>query len=245
MRFILVRHYKTVNNEKRRIMGWGDAPPAEDWENDLQHVDELIRNRDIRFDAYYSSALTRSRETARYFAEKRGCAAVHAAPELNEVNYGELYQQPKQWVEENYPEYKKDPDFVFPEGESFHQMQRRSADFVLSLQRIHANDTLLLVAHAGVIRALVSHFLGLDFSANLKRKTSHRYIGEFVIENDMCVFYDEHGKPSGFVKDCIIDLPYRCSPSNAESASTLPTVVPMYPERKEATEGMIRVEQNC
>jgi broad specificity phosphatase PhoE len=209
MRFILVRHYKTVNNEQRRIMGWGDAPRADDWEADLAHIDEVIRNRDIRFDAFYSSALARSRETSRYFAEKRGCDLVHAAYELNEVNYGELFEQSKDWVEANFPQYKKDPDFVFPEGESFHQMQRRSVDFVLSLQRMHANDTLLLVAHAGVIRGLISHFLGLDFASNLKRKVSHRYVGEFVVEKGVCVYYDELGKPSGFVKDGVVEVPYR------------------------------------
>ena len=28
MRLILVRHFRTQSNEARRIMGWGDAPPA-------------------------------------------------------------------------------------------------------------------------------------------------------------------------------------------------------------------------
>lgn len=199
-------------------MGWGDAPRAEDWEADLLHVDELIRNREFRFDAFYSSALGRARETTRYFARKRGCSTVHAAPELNEVNYGELFQRSKRWVAENYPGYKTDPDFVFPEGESFHQMQRRSVEFLLSLQRMHSTDTLLMVAHAGVIRGLVSHFLDLDFSSNLKRKVSHRYVGEFCIENDACVFYDEPGKHSGFVKDSIIEVPWRRQSPTMERA---------------------------
>lgn len=216
MQVILVRHYRTVNNETRRIMGWGDAPPAADWESDLLYVGETIQGRGIRFDAFYSSGLGRAQKTAHYFARRQGCSAVCAAPELNEVNYGELFQRPKQWVAENYQEYKTDADFVFPGGESFHQMQRRSVDYVLSLQRAHVNDSLLLVAHAGVIRGLVSHFLGLDFAPNLRRKISHRYIGEFVIENDACVFYNEHGKHSGFVKDAVTEVP--CRPVNAVSS---------------------------
>jgi broad specificity phosphatase PhoE len=218
MRFILVRHYRTVNNATRKIMGWGDAPPVDDWESDLRFIDDLIRNRDVRFDAYYSSALNRARESARYFAGRRGCAGVHAAPELNEVNYGELFQQPKPWVEENYPPYKKDPDFVFPEGESFRQMQRRTVDFVLSLQSIHAGHTLLIVAHAGVIRALVSHFLELELAPNLRRKVSHRYIGDFTIENGACIRYDEIGRPSGFVRDGIVEIPYRRAPCDPRAS---------------------------
>lgn len=208
MRALVIRHYRTVNNEARRIMGWGDAPPAEDWEADLLHVDELLRKRNIRIDAFYSSGLGRARETAGYFARKRGPVAVSAAPELNEVNYGDLFERPKEWVTENYPEYKTDPDFVFPAGESFHQMQHRSVDFLLSLEARYPHHTLLVVAHAGVIRGLICHFLGLDFAPNLKRKISHRYIGDFTIENGACTRYDELGKPSGFVRDDVIALPY-------------------------------------
>jgi broad specificity phosphatase PhoE len=240
MRFILIRHFRTINNETRRIMGWGDAPRVDDWETDLEHIDDLIRNRDIRFDAYYSSALNRARETARYFAEKRGYTAIHAAPELNEVNYGDLYQQPKEQVEENYPEYKTDPDFVFPEGESFREMQRRSVDFVLSLQRVHGDHTLLIVAHAGVIRGLVSHFLGLDLASNLKRKVSHRYVGEFVIENDACVFYDEFGRASGFVKDGVVETPCRRPSASATISSPLTAAEPSYREGVESAKAVIR-----
>jgi len=238
MRVTLVRHYKTVNNEARRIMGWGDAPRAEDWELDLLHVDAAIKERGIRFDACYSSALCRARETMRYFAAKCGCSEMLAAPELNEVNYGDLFQCPKQWAAEKYPEYKTDADFVFPAGESFRQMQRRSVDFVLSLQQAHADDSLLLVAHAGVIRGLVTYFLGLDLTANLKRKISHRYVGEFVIDKDICVFYDELGKPSGFTRDGAVDIPYGTRPVETTRVVTARAIA-AFPKRDATSQGLV------
>jgi len=208
MRVLLVRHYKTVNNVARRIMGWADAPRAPDWESDLEQVDTSIRDSGIQLDAGYSSALGRARKTLRYLAAKRGCLQVYESRALNEVDYGDLMHRRKSWVAEKYPQYKTDADFVFPGGESFRQMQRRSVGLVLSLQQTHAADSLLLVVHAGVIRGLISHFLGLDLAANLKRKVSHRYVGELVIEQEDCVFYDEPGKHSGFVSDGIIDIPW-------------------------------------
>lgn len=213
MRVTLLRHYKTVNNEARRIMGWGDAARAEGWETDLLQVDAVLKESGARFDACYSSALGRARETMRYFATEHDCGPMHAASELNEVNYGELFQRPKRWVAQKYPQYKTDADFVFPGGESFRQMQGRSVDYLISLQQAHADDSLLVVSHAGVIRALVCHFLGLDLTANLKQKVSHRYVGEFVIENGVCVFYDELGKPSGFARDGVIEVPWGAKPS--------------------------------
>lgn len=208
MRLIIVRHFKTLNNLARRIMGWGDAPPADDWEEDLLDVDRVLSTRGIRFDGIYSSALGRSRETARYFAASRGRLQVRSSARLNEVNYGDLFQAPKHWVAEHYPEYKTDPDYVFPGGESFRAMQKRSLDYLLSLEARHSADTLLLVLHAGVIRGLVTHFLALPYAPNLRRKVSHRYIGDFTISQSVCVRYDEIGRPSGFVKDGVLAIPW-------------------------------------
>ena len=207
MRVIVVRHFRTVNNETRQIMGWGDAPPAEDWEDDLRVVDERLRATGLHFDAFYSSALGRAQETARYFADVRGRTDLHSEPAFNEVNYGDLFGRSKQSVEASCPQYKKDPDFVFPGGESFHQMQRRSVDCLLRLETLHTGENIFLVAHAGVIRGLICHCFGLDLEAHLRCKVSHQYIGDLSIENGVCVRYDELGRPSGFVKDGVIQIP--------------------------------------
>lgn len=207
MRAIVVRHFRTLNNESRCIMGWGDAPPAANWEDDLEVVDRAFDAGGLHFDAYYSSALGRAQETARYYAQRRGEDEILSAPALNEVNYGEFFGLSKQSVEETCPQYKTDADYVFPGGESFHQMQERSVACLLDLETLHTGQTLLLVVHAGVIRGLISQFLGLELESNLKRKVSHRYIGDFSIEHGVCVRYNELGRPSGFVKDGVIEVP--------------------------------------
>ena len=201
MRAIVVRHYKTLLNSAGQIMGWNDAPRDKDWLADVSFVDQQLRKHDIRLDAIYSSVLERARQTAMYFGRSHGIHIVHDSPALNELDYGLLSRKSKQWVEKNVPEHKKDPDFVYPEGESFRQMQLRSVAFLSSLAQTRRDDTVLVVVHAGVIRGLVSHFLGLDYAANLKRKISHRYIGEFLFADGNCVRYDELGKLSGFVRE--------------------------------------------
>ncbi|MEJ2528790.1 MAG: hypothetical protein P8Z39_01575, partial [Gammaproteobacteria bacterium] len=59
---------------------------------------------------------------------------------------------------------------------------------------------------------LVSYFLGLPYSENLKRKISHCYIGDFLFKHERCVSYNELGKPSGFVQDGVIAIPYQNNP---------------------------------
>jgi broad specificity phosphatase PhoE len=86
-------------------------------------------------------------------------------------------------------------------------MQERSVNYLISLALTRPRQTILIVVHAGIIRGLVSHFLGLDYAENLKRKISHRYVGDFQFDGSTCVRYDELGKPSGFVRDGVIEVP--------------------------------------
>ena len=210
MRAIITRHYKTIINASDQILGWGDSPRDKGWKADVEFVSSRLHENGINFDAVYSSDLERSRQTAMFHARLFGILVIHDSVALNEVNYGKLYKKKKKWVAEHYPQYKKDPDFVYPEGESFRQMQQRSVSYLSSLAQSHPEKTILIVAHAGVIRGFVSHFLGLNYADNLKRKISHRYIGEFQFQGDSCVRYDELGKPSGFVSEDAIKIPFSC-----------------------------------
>ena len=219
MRAIVVRHYKTLLNASDQILGWGDAPRVKGWRADVARVEAALQKHAIEFDAIYSSALERARQTAMFYARQRGIPVIHDVADLNEVNYGLLYRKSKKWVANNIPEHKIDPDFVYPDGESFRQMQQRSSHYLQFLAGNSPQKTILLVVHAGVIRGLVSHFLGLDYAAQLKRKISHRYIGEFVFEGPDCVRYNELGKPSGFINDGVIEVPC-IQPVSADEAGT-------------------------
>jgi alpha-ribazole phosphatase len=210
MRAILIRHYKTLINVSDEIMGWGDAPRAMDWEPDLAYVNEILDTQNIDYTTVYTSDLERSRQTGRYFAKRRGISILHDHAELNEINYGALYRKSKKWVTQNIPEYKTDADYVFEDGESFRQMQKRSVDFFISLRDKHRDSTILIVAHAGVIRALICYFLDLDYTKNLKQKITHRYIGEFSFVQGNCISYNELGKYSGFVETGEISIPFTC-----------------------------------
>lgn len=207
MRVILVRHYQTQSNAAGRILGWGDSPPCLDWKTDVDFVTNRLRENAVDPDAVYSSDLTRARVTAMTYAESFGLADVIEAPELKEINYGRLQTTEKSRVFEQYPLHKKDPDLVYPDGESFRQMQRRSVPFLTSLATARPEDTILVVSHAGVIRGLISHFLKLDYALSLKQRISFRYAGDFLFQGNECVHYDELGLPSGFVGDGDIRIP--------------------------------------
>lgn len=204
MRAIVVRHYKTRFNETGRIMGWFDSPRGASWKADFDFVTARLQESALDFDQAISSDLQRSRRTAELYADKLGIGSIDASPELNEINYGKLQKMKKRWVPHYHPFHKKDADRPYPGGESFRQMQARSVGFLTSLMRDCAGQTLLIVTHAGVIRGLVCHCLGLELEDHLKRRVSFRYIGDFRFDGDSCAGYGEPGEPSGFVADGIV-----------------------------------------
>lgn len=208
MRAIVVRHYKTTSNESEHILGWGDAPPAASWQDDLNKVEAILLSSHINIDLIYTSTLPRAINTGHFYASSLSINDVHSSPAIMEVNYGELFNKNKKWVEKNLPQHKKDPDFVYPDGESFSQMQQRSVDYIETLSEKHPDKNLLIVVHAGVIRGLICHFLDLNYASNLKRHMGHQYIGDFLLEGKTCIRYDELGVPSEFVRKDVVKIPY-------------------------------------
>jgi len=209
MKLYVVRHYKTLNNAESRIMGWGDSPPVDEWELDLLAVSQNLQEADIRFSHIYTSKLKRAQATGDFYAQRHQVKKVYSDAAINEVDYGTLFRKSKKWVAENVPEYKTDPGFVFPKGESFSQMRKRSVRFVQKLVTEHPKGNILIVAHAGVIRSLICHFLSLRYAPNLKRHISHRYIGEFEFQGKIFRKYNELGSYSDFVQKKIVDTPVK------------------------------------
>ena len=208
MRLIIVRHYKTTSNATGKIIGWGDSPPVKEWRQDINFVNDTLQKSKTHLNRIFTSELRRARNTGLFYAHSHNIHKVHHSIELNEINYGDMSKKSKQWVEQHIPEHKKDPDYVYPNGESFHQMQTRSIDYLLKIASNHPQDTIMVVVHAGVIRSLICHFLNLDYASNLKQQIGHRYIGIFDIKGKNCTHYEEAGTESGFIKQGIIKLPF-------------------------------------
>ena len=219
MQMILVRHYKTAGNAANEIIGWTDSPPAAGWNTDLAYVSKRLIESNIAIDGICTSKLKRARKTGEVYANNLSIRQQWNTEALNEVNYGAMSKKNKCWVKQNLPWHKVNPAKIYPGGESFLQMQRRSVSYITWLARKHSRGSFLVVAHAGVIRALVCHFLELEFAANLKQEVGHRYIGQFQIESGCCLRYRELGKPSGFVSSETIDHPWQLPTTDVSFSS--------------------------
>jgi len=189
--FYLLRHGKTENNQKSIIMGARIDTPLT--ESGLANADVLANKlRGIKFDHVYSSDLGRAFITAHIIVEKLKIESkLSPAKELREIDYGDYTYRQKEEVKKECPEYKTSAEFIFPNGESFNLMQKRAVYFVKKLEKEHPNKTILIVSHAGVIRALKCFFNGWNLQEHLKMNITHEYIGKFIIDDGNLISYEK------------------------------------------------------
>jgi broad specificity phosphatase PhoE len=122
--------------------------------------------------AIYSSPLQRTRETAEIVADRLGLP-VQYREDVIELDFGE-------WTGLTADEIRKDERWqmwancrsiaAIPGGESWRQVQDRVVHALFDLQRLHPDESLVVVSHGDVIRAGLLFALGmpLDFGTRLE-----------------------------------------------------------------------------
>jgi broad specificity phosphatase PhoE len=119
--------------------------------------------RPVALDELYTSPLERALVTARAIADGRGLTPL-VVDDLREVERGEV----EGLAFEQYPaalqdDLLRDPAAaVFPGGESIADVRARVTRAVEAILARHPGATVAIVAHAGPIRALLAHWLGID-----------------------------------------------------------------------------------
>ena len=163
-RILLVRHGETELNSSQRFWGRTDVGLGELGLRQAEHLRDRLAGEKI--DLAYSSQLQRAHITARTIASAHDLEVV-TCPELNEVDFGEMEGLNFNEVSGRYPEVarmwvQRSPDLAYPAGESLPQLDTRVLEFKKRLSRQAAGDTVLVVAHSGVLRTLICQLLGLD-----------------------------------------------------------------------------------
>ena len=158
-RLVLVRHAYPATETGRLV---GSTDPLLDAQGEAQA--RALADRVARFEpeGCCCSPLVRCRQTAAAIA---GPLPVRLEPDLREIDFGRWENRTFAEVAAAEPELiarwsDYDPAFAFPGGEGLGEFQDRISRLAARLAADPAG-TLLVVSHAGVIRALVCHYLGL------------------------------------------------------------------------------------
>ncbi len=173
----LVRHGALPPNPDRRIVGNRDIPLSDVGRNQIWRLArDFMPALAGRLAAVVSSDLGRCRETTSILLTGNEWAAspppVHAEPGLREIDMGLWQGLTRDEIEQRFPgQYQmRGNDFARfrPEGgESFTCLQERALEAVERWRRQYPEGVLLVVAHAGVIRSLLAHYMALPIEEAL------------------------------------------------------------------------------
>src|SRR5216684_2517108 len=167
-RFFLVRHGETEGESSIRYHGVTDVPLSEPGREQMRRAARAIvaRRGEGKFGEVFSSPLVRASEGAQIITSEISgeLASIITIEEFAEVHFGLFEGLTDDEIRERYPDefarWNADrlaPTYTYPEGESradFADRVERGLDRMLAIWTPRDHDA-LLVAHRGVIRAIV------------------------------------------------------------------------------------------
>lgn len=134
--------------------------------------------------ALHTSPLERCRQTAAAVARRTGLepAVVDA---ITEIDFGS-------WTGQRFDALQADPAWrtwnaergqaTTPGGEAMAVVQRRAVGHVEHMAASHPGETVALVSHGDVIKAVLSHYLGLPLQAYWRFEVSPASISELALQ---------------------------------------------------------------
>lgn len=161
---IFIRHGEAVWNTEGRIMGQKNSPLTAKGEQQAVAIGERLKAYSIS--ALYSSDLGRTMQTAQAIANAGGLEIVQEKG-LREIHMGDWQGLTRQEIAQQYPtewQAYQGPDqytYQTPNGESHAQKSVRTVETLNRLTDQHPGETIVMVSHAGIIRAVFEYVLNL------------------------------------------------------------------------------------
>ena len=166
-RFCIVRHGETAWNAEHRVQGQLDVPLNAIGRAQAQAAAKVLSRE--RFDAVYSSDLSRAQQTAQPTASSFSMQIL-LERDLRERHYGIFerltYAEVKVRYPEDYARFEaRDPEYAFRTGESLRDFSVRSVAVLSRIAERHEGESILVFTHGGVLDKLYRFVTGLPLSA--------------------------------------------------------------------------------
>jgi len=163
-KLLLVRHGETEFNSAQRYWGRTDVGLGPVGLRQAEQLRDRLATE--RIDYVYSSSMKRALVTAQILSSVHGLKVI-SCPEMREIDFGKIEGLNFEEVQSQYPEVARmwtnlNTQLVYPEGESLSQLEKRVEEFRMTRLNPAGSETVLVVAHSGVLRTLICQLLDLD-----------------------------------------------------------------------------------
>lgn len=186
---ILVRHAATGANEQKCFSGFNETPISEKGKKEIEGLTKTLVNYEI--DAIYASPSTRALKTAEPIANQKS-KTIQTAEELREIHFGDFEGMNFDAIDKAFPHeitkmIEQGDDYCYPNGESLVQSYKRTASKIDEIKIRHSGQTILICAHAGTIRNILTHLISKSHKLHWHFKIDNASLTLVTIENDFAV----------------------------------------------------------
>lgn len=155
----VTRHGETEWNTLRRMQGHQDSPLTEMGEKQATWLAERLK--DVKIDYIYSSPAGRAMQTAEIVNQHKNLE-IKKRDNLKEIYLGQWEGLTQPEIEaidaEEYQNFWHKPEcYQAKTGESFEEVIVRTSIELERIAEAHAGETVLLVAHAVVLKSLFAY----------------------------------------------------------------------------------------
>ena len=162
----LIRHGQSEWNELNLFTGWKNPGLTKKGEKEAIDAGILLREKGIKFDIAFTSALKRAQDTLNIILEEIEQTSLKIIKDqsLNERDYGNLSglnkdEARKKWGEEKVHQWRRSFDVPPPGGESLKNTSERVIPYYERniVPRINEGLNILVTAHGNSLRSLIMH----------------------------------------------------------------------------------------
>ncbi|MFC1616372.1 histidine phosphatase family protein [Patescibacteria group bacterium] len=154
-KFYIVRHGESENNlleiDSSKLENKDQFGLTGKGKKETQTEAKKYKN----FDIIISSPFRRAKETAMIFARTSQCEVVENDL-LKEVCVGD-FELCKYETSDAFFEKHSDESIPYPNGESLLDAKKRADEFLIQINQIHKNKSILLVTHGWIVLFLMEH----------------------------------------------------------------------------------------
>lgn len=162
----LTRHGETEWNKIKKMQGQGDSPLTEFGVRQAEWLGERLASK--KFSYIYTSPLGRAKETA-LIVNKQLKAELIEDDRLKEIYMGDwegrlVHDLENEFPKDNHDFWHNPVAFDLEGKETFSDVHNRAASFFEDLISKHGEGKILVVAHAIILKGMMTYILGEDIS---------------------------------------------------------------------------------
>lgn len=200
IRLLLIRHGESEFNKEGRFYGRMDPALTE---RGIQQAAELAKQlSDTDIAACYVSPATRARQTADVLAEHLELTPL-VRENLWEQDFGEWEgKHPREFIGGDPKTWRKwiiERAYQPPGGESLDDVAKRANIWLEEAKTAHPGQTVMVVAHAGLLQTLLSQVMDVPLSSFWPFRFGHAGLADVLIfpEGPILVAFNGPPRPVG------------------------------------------------